>query len=114
MHVTIASSRDPVAWGQIRALEDKLSSRLGRQRLVRNFRGVAVLIFGCREIACRHAQFRRIRMGGIIPVTNPTSPLLSDDWYLSAVQSYAGPLYFGPECFKEPFKHASGRLGARS
>lgn len=114
LHVTVALSREPLPWREIPACDGHLSVPRGRRRLVRQFSGVAVLIFGCRKLRQRHAQFRRHGAKWEHPTYQPHVAFAIDDGDrdLSLVRPYAGPLLFGPEAFKEPFESYCRPLSA--
>jgi hypothetical protein len=101
LHVTIATSRGTVNWEQILPCASELTVRVGGRRSVRNFGGVMVLSFGCRQLSQRHAEFRRLGMSWDFPSYTPHISFAFDEGVdLAKVRPFPGRLRFGSECFQ--------------
>ncbi|TRB16780.1 phage prohead protein [Agrobacterium rhizogenes] len=107
LHVTIATSRGTVNWEQILPCANDLTVRVGGRRSVQNFGGVMVLIFGCRRLSQRHAEFRRLGMSWDFPSYSPHISFAFDEGVdLAKVRPFRGRLRFGPECFQADIIHS--------
>lgn len=105
LHVTIAKGLRDLNCQELPLDEDDLMVRSSHHRFVRNFGGVAVVVFGCQKLFRRHTEFRRI---GMIWEHSCYLPHISfavdNDIELSTVKPYRGWLYFGPECFRSEMR----------
>jgi hypothetical protein len=107
LHVTIATSRGTVNWEQILPCASDLTVRIGGRRSVRSFGGVIVLIFGCRRLSQRHAEFRRLGMSWDFPGYSPHISFAFDEGVdLAKVRPFPGRLRFGPERFQTDMIHS--------
>jgi hypothetical protein len=109
LHVTIASSRGTANWEQILPCASDLTVRVGGRRSIRNFGGVLVLTFDCRQLSHRHAEFRGLGMSWDFPSYSPHISFAFDEGIdLANVRPFLGRLHFGPECFQVDTMHSLG------
>jgi hypothetical protein len=114
MHVTIAYSRRPVDWMQVREgytpPEERDSGELkvapGGPRLVEPLgpKGALVLFFACSELAWRHREILEAGASWDYPDYQPHITLTykaGADFDHEAVEPYRGPIILGPEVFEE-------------
>lgn len=103
LHVTIASSREPVDWFDVGTAEDKVLVPRGGPRQMERFGDATVLLFSDWSIRWRHESLREAGASWDHPEYQPHLTISYDagDVDLSQVEPYQGKIVFGPELFEE-------------